>query len=87
MTIITFRVDKETYKLLKQRAEEEGITLSDLMRAMIEKYIGVKIGVKNEIEKKLEEIENKLKEHDKKLEEIEKTLRKVAGIYAYRHIK
>lgn len=74
MTTVCFRVDRETYEVLKRKASEEGMTLSDLMRYMVRQFIGKPI--RNELEKRLEELE-------RRVQELEKLIKQQSGIGLY----
>lgn len=76
MPVICFRVDKETLRLLREIAEKQGITVSDLMRAILSKYLDKPINVKGDLEKRVQELE-------KRVEKLEKMIKKIGGLNYY----
>lgn len=73
---VSFRVDRETYELLKKRANKENMTLSDLMRYMVEKCLGIEVNRKNDLEKRVEELE-------RRVAELERLVKQQSGIGWY----
>lgn len=74
MVTVSFRIDEETYKQLKRKADEEGVTVSDLLRAMLKECLNIEI--KSELEERLEDLE-------KRIQEIEKLVKRQAGLGFY----
>lgn len=73
---VSFRVDRETYEALKRKASEEGMTLSDLMRYMVEKCLGIEVNRRNDLEKRVEELE-------RRVAELERIIKQQSGIGWY----
>ena len=63
MPIISFRVDDEVYRMLKEKAESSGMTLSDYMRVLVQKHLNNTSRGKGQvsIEDRLKALEERLK--------------------------
>ena len=81
MPVVGFRVDEETYKILQEKAREQGITVSDLLRLAVEKCLNIEVNTSSN-ERSTEEIkklQERLERLERRLEELERQLRRKAG--------
>ena len=74
MKQVKFYLEDEYYQILKQRAEEQGVSISSLVREMVLKEL--ELFEENSLENRVNELENELKEVNEKLQKISEILKK-----------
>ena len=78
MKQVKFYLEDEYYQILKQKAEEKGVSMSSLVREIVLKEL--ELLDKNSLEKKISELENELKEVNEKLQKISEILKKYKAL-------
>ena len=69
-----FYLEDEYYQVLKQKAEEKGVSISSLVREIVLKEL--ELFEENSLEKRVSEMESKLKEVNEKLQKISEIVKK-----------
>ena len=74
MKQVKFYLEDEYYQVLKQKAEEKGVSISSLVREMVLKEL--ELLEENSLEKRVIKLENDLKEVNEKLQKISEILKR-----------
>ena len=74
MKQVKFYLEDEYYQVLKQKAEEKGVSISSFVREMVLKEL--ELLEENSLEKRVIKLENDLKEVNEKLQKISEILKK-----------
>ena len=74
MKQVKFYLEDEYYQILKQRAEEKGVSISSLVREMVLK--GLELFEENSLEKRVSGLESELNEVNKKLQKMSEILKR-----------
>ena len=71
---VKFYLEDEYYQVLKQKAEEQGVSVSSLVREIVLKEL--ELLEENSLDKRISELENELKEVNEKLQKISEILKR-----------
>jgi len=74
MKQVKFYLEDEYYQILKQKAEEQGVSISSLVRELVLKEL--ELLDENSLEKRVSGLESELNEVNKKLQKISEILKK-----------
>jgi len=79
MPYIGCRVDNETKELFRKKAMEMGVTMSDLLRMIINDFLGRK----HVIQRETDVIHDRISRIEKRLNELERMVKKIGGLSLY----
>lgn len=77
--VISFRVEEEVYRELLERAQEEGVTVSELARRLILEALGKQV-VDGTSTYNINEIVERLEELELKMKRLEEAVKKALGM-------
>lgn len=83
MKVVSTKIPDDVYKSLREVAQKQGVSVSELLRRIVYEILGkpnVYQGSTTNLRKEMEDLRIKLRELEKRIEELERGIKKLSGV-------